>query len=86
MKICPGAIDATAANDADDGLDAIEARLLAGVYDHLLEDFRRELDAAELALRDCYETLRIEKARALARRSRLRLVSGSADDRNLGPG
>ena len=84
MKTCPGAIDGAAANDADDGLDAVEAKLLAGVYDQLLEDFRRELDAAELALRDCYETLRIEKARAQERRSHLRLVGG-ADDRNLGP-
>jgi len=83
MRTCPGAADA--ANDTDDDLDAVEARLLAGVYDRLLEDFRRELDAAELALRECYETLRIEKARALERRSRLRLVGGSADDRNLGP-
>ena len=82
MKTFPGSANEPS-SDAD--VAAVEAKLLAGVYDRLLEDFRRELDAAELALRECHEALEIEKARILSRRSRLRLVGTSSDEPDIAP-
>jgi hypothetical protein len=86
MKIFPGASANDAPGNAHDEADTVEAKLLDGAYDRLLEDFRRELDAAELALRECQEAVRIGKARAMERRSHLRLVGTSDDDRSVGPG